>query len=153
MRYPCPILDYSLHEYCNNGHDMLLIKLLLLVPPEPLTATVRSFGINRAGLSYSLSCIVSKVVDGLRLINSPIATWSIGGEAISNSDNVSVSNGMNNGTTTLHFNPLKTSYHGRYICNGTLTSPALDTPLMSSTLEVLRVQSKHTYNMHCLVCV
>lgn len=86
-----------------------------------------------------------KTVDSL--INSPIATWSIGGDPISNSGNISVSTSTNDGTTvtTLHFNPLKTSHHGRYICNGTLTSPALDTPLMVSTVKVLHVQSKHSY--------
>ena len=113
-----------------------------LVPPEPFTVTVRSSGIIRAGLTYNLTCIVSKAIDGL--INFPIATWSTGGDAISNGDNISVSNSVNNGTTTLHFNPLKTSHHGRYICNGTLNSPALDTLLMSSTVEVLHMQSKHS---------
>lgn len=102
---------------------------------------------------YNLTCTVLKAVDGL--INSPIAIWSTWGEIISNSDNISVSSSMNNATTTLHFNPLKTLHQGRYNCNGTLTSPALDTPLMSSTMEILHVQSKHSYasltDIHLLI--
>ena len=99
-----------------------------------------SLGIARAGMIYNLTCSVSNAVDGLA--NSPIATWTTGGVTIYNSNNISVSNNMNNSTSTLTFNPLKTSHHGRYSCNGTLTSPALDTPVMYSTVEELRVQSK-----------
>ena len=73
-----------------------------LVPLEPFTVTVKSSGIIRAGLIYNLACIVSKAIDGL--INFPIATGSTGGDAVSNDDNISVSNNMNNGTATLHFN-------------------------------------------------
>ena len=114
----------------------------LLVPPTALAASVSRSGTARAGMTYNLTCTVSKTVDGL--INSPTATWTAWGEEVTNGDGIAVST-MTNDTasiSTLTFDPLRTSHNGIYSCVGTLTSPALDTPLMPSTVETLSVQSE-----------
>ena len=95
---------------------------------------------------YSLTCNVSKTVGGL--INSPTVTWTTGGEdggvAVTNGNGITVSNTIFNETpaSTLTFDLLKTSHNGRYSCDGTLTSPALETELMRSTVETFFVQSE-----------
>ena len=91
---------------------------------------------------YNLTCNVSKTVDGLT--NSSTATWTTGGVAVSNRNGITVST-MSTETaavTTLTFDPLRTSHDGRYSCNGTLTSPALQAPLMPFTVIEHRVQSR-----------
>ena len=100
-----------------------------------------SSGIPRAGMVYNLTCTVSKTVDGL--INSPTSTWTAGGVTISSGNGITVSD-VSIGTATLStltFDPLKTSHHGNYWCNGTLISPALNFPLIQSTMEAVSVQS------------
>ena len=113
----------------------------LLVPTTVVTASVSSSGITRAGMIYNLTCTVSKTGGGL--INSPTVTWTTGGVAVTNGDGITVSTMTINETaiSTLTFDPLRTSHDDRYSCDGTLTSPALETELMSSTVEILRVQS------------
>ena len=91
---------------------------------------------------YNLTCTVSKTVGGLT--NSPTATWTSGGVALSNGNDITVSRTTDDisATSMLTFNPLRTSHEARYICEGILTSPALDTLLMPTAMEDLRVQSK-----------
>ena len=85
---------------------------------------------------------MSKTVDGL--INSPTATWTAGGEAVTNGNGITLSTMAINETAVsiLTFDLLRTSHNGRYSCNGTLTSPALETELVRSTVETLFVQSE-----------
>ena len=102
-------------------------------------------------MMYSLNCTVSKTVAGL--INSPTATWTIGGVAVANGNDVTVSSTTDDmsTTSTLTFDPLRTSHEGIYTCSGTLTSPALDTLLMTAVVENNRVQSKAiVYNSQIL---
>ena len=99
-------------------------------------------GTARAGMVYSLTCTVSKIVDGL--INSPTATWTTGGEAVTSGNGITVSTMTINETavSTLIFDLLRTSHDGSYSCDGTLTSPALETELMRSTVKTLFIQSE-----------
>ena len=105
-------------------------------------ANVTSSGTPRAGMVYNLTCNVSKTISGLA--NSPTATWTIGGVAVSSGNDVIISDSTDDRSalSTLTFGPLRTSHEGSYTCEGTLTSPALDMPLTPSTVEPLRVQSK-----------
>ena len=116
----------------------------ITVPHDAITATVSSSGTARAGMVYSLICTVSKTVGGL--INSPTATWTTGGVAVSNGNGITLSNTTDDmtATSTLTFDPLRTSHEGRFVCGGTLTSPALDTVLMPSTTRDLEIKSKAT---------
>ena len=93
-------------------------------------------------MDYSLICAVSKTVNGLN--NSPTATWTTGGVAISNGNGVTATTTANSKSTisTLIFNPLRTSHSKQYGCDGMLTSPALDEPLVPSMTVELGVQSK-----------
>lgn len=111
------------------------------VPPTAITATVSRSGIPRAGMIYSLTCSVTKIRG---LINSPNATWTIGGVAIM-SENVITTSVVSTGTaafSTLTFDPLRISHGGiLFECCGSLISPALEKPLTSSTFETVVVQS------------
>ena len=92
---------------------------------------------------YELTCTVSKTVDGL--INSPTATWTTaGGVAVSNGIGITVFTmaASEIAISILTFDPLRTSHEGIYRCDGTLTSPALNTPLMPSTWVIHEVQSE-----------
>ena len=76
------------------------------------------------------------------LTNSPIATWSTGGGAISNATGITVSTNYSEVTlSTLTFDPLRTSHSGQYRCDGILISQALDEPLRPSRMVELRVKS------------
>ena len=92
---------------------------------------------------YNLTCTVSKV-DGL--INSPTAAWTSGsgGMAVSNGNSITVSTYSDGTTTTstLTFDPLRTSHNGAYMCIGSLNTPALQMPLTTSAVEEHRVQSR-----------
>lgn len=117
----------------------------LPVPPTVLTASVRSSGTPRTGMIYNMTCMVSKTMNGL--INSPTVTWTTGhgGVAVSNRNGITVSTTMvtsDTVTSTLTFDPLKTSHNGGYSCGGTLISPALGEPLAPSVMVTLTVQSK-----------
>ena len=113
-----------------------------------LTASVSRSGTARAGMVYNLTCTVSKV-DGL--INSPTATWTTGsgGVAVSNGNGVTVSTYSDGATatSTLTFDPLRTSHNGAYMCIGSLNSPALQMPLVTSAVENHAVQSNNAINV------
>ena len=111
------------------------------VPPTAITATVSRSGIPRAGTIYNLTCTVTKQQEGL--INSPNATWTIGGVAVMSGNGITTSVVSTNTATlsTLIFDPLRSSHNGRYGCCGTLVSPAQDTPLTSLIFETVFVQS------------
>ena len=112
------------------------------MPPEVVAANVSRSGTGRAGMVYNLTCTVSKTVGGLA--NSPTATWTIGGMAVFSGNGIIISGSTDDRSamSTLTFELLRTSHEGIYICNGALTSPALDMPLTPSITEPLRVQSK-----------
>ena len=127
-----------------------MYAILSIVPPDAVTATVSNSSVTAtAGMVYSLICNVSKTVSGL--IDSPTATWTTGGVAVTNGSGITVINTIGDTTVTssLTFDPLRTSHEGSFVCNGTLTSPALDTALMSSATENLEIQSKDV----SIVCV
>ena len=111
-----------------------------------------SSGAARAGMVYNLTCNVSKIVTGL--INSTTVMWTTEGEAVTNGNGITISTISTSETaiSTLTFDPLRTSHNGRYSCDGTLTSRALDEALMPSTMAELNVQSKSCIQA-CLVYI
>ena len=91
---------------------------------------------------YSLTCTVSKISG---FVNSPTATWTTGGMTVSNGNDISVSStssDTSSSSSTLTFDPLRTSHGNIYSCDGSLNSPALEEPLITSTTETHIVQSK-----------
>ena len=116
---------------------------IVSVPLNVITATVSRSGIARAGMIYNLTCNVSKIVDGL--INSPTATWTTaGGVTVSNGNDITVLTMVNDefSSSTLIFDPLRTSHEDNYNCGGTLTSPALEIALTSSSPGKVSVESE-----------
>ena len=113
----------------------------LLVPTTVVTASVSRSGIARAGMICNLTCTVSKTGGGL--INSPTTTRTdvSTGMAVNNGSGITVFTTTTDtaNISTLTFDPLRTSHVNTYTCDGTLTSPALDTPLMPSTVETVHV--------------
>ena len=99
-------------------------------------------GAARAGMIFNLTCTVFKTVDGL--INSPTATWTTGGVAVSNGTNIAVLTMVVNAyaVSTLTFDPLRASHQGNYRCGGSLASPALGMERTDFTSEQLSVQSE-----------
>ena len=120
----------------------ILYFSFLSVPPDAVTATVSSSGTATAGMVYSLTCNVSKTVGGLT--DSPTAMWTTGGVAVTNGNGITVTGttGDTTVTSTLTFDPLRTSHEGSFVCSGTLSSSALDTLLMPSATENLEIKSK-----------
>ena len=112
------------------------------VPPTAITTAVSRSGIPRAGTIYNLTCSVTKMICGL--INSPNATWTIGGVAVMSENGITTSV-VSSGTaafSTLTFDPLRISHGGiLFECCGSLISPALEQPLTPSTFETVVVQS------------
>ena len=81
-------------------------------------------------MDYTLRCEVTRLVSGLT--NTPTAVWE------TNSAEEIVSGGD---ILDLPFTNLRTSDGGRYVCKGSLTSPALADPQEETDSAVLIVQS------------
>ena len=126
----------------NSFVSVCIFLSFFSVPSDVITTTVSSSGRATAGMVYSLTCTVSKIVGGLT--DSPTATWTTGGVAVTNGNGIAVTGTIGDTivTSTLTFDLLRTSHEGSFVCSGTLTSPALDTALMPSTTEELEIQSK-----------
>ena len=122
----------------------MYLSIIPSVPSDAVTASVSRSGTARAGMIYSLTCTVSKISG---FVNSPTATWTTGGVAVYNGNDITVSSTTNDtsSSSTLTFDPLRTSHEGIYMCLGSLNSPARDEPLITSTPENQRVQSKPIY--------
>ena len=91
---------------------------------------------------YSLTCTVSKIVDGL--MNLPTVSWTDDeGQTVANGSDITVSTTIDDSASmsVLTFGPLRTSRGGYYGCGGSLESPALTMPVTSSVQEQLNVQS------------
>ena len=91
------------------------------------------------GHSLTIRCIVTETVDGLS--TKPVLQW------LNHNGSDIVSGGGPNfqstlTTLTMMFSALRTSNAGRYICRGSLTSPALFTPLVKTKDHNISVQSK-----------
>ena len=120
--------------------QFMYLSIILSVPSDAVTSSVSRSGTARAGMIYSLTCTVSKISG---FVNSPIATWTTGGVAVSNGNDITVSSTTSgtSSSSTLTFDPLRTSGEGIYSCDGYLNSPAQEEPLITSTVENNEVQS------------
>ena len=83
------------------------------------------------GESYSVGCIASKNVNGLK--NSPVIQWfDPNGNNITDGEGITLT--MESLSLLASFDSLRTSHAGRYICQASLSSPALSTPLVKTAL-------------------
>ena len=100
------------------------------------------------GSSYSFACLATKILSGLA--NVPSAEWvGPNGSAISQGDGLTlvpftdtVSSEVIVQTAALH-----TSHAGLYTCRGSLSSPALTSPLVQETHFNITLQSMKS---HCI---
>ena len=117
------------------------------VPHDAIEVSIITTGQVIAGQNYSMTCNVTKRVDGLT--NSPLtAVWTVEEVPVIEGNNIQLVTEIQNlsTTSTILFTPLTTSnalLQG-YMCHGRLTSPALSTPLVYSVVHNLTVQSKMT---------
>ena len=125
---------------------LLTCLLSFAVPNTAISISTKSVSAPSLGKSLSIRCLVSKTVDGLSA--SPILQWlnDNGGDIVSG-DGVTL-DGPNFQSTlttlTLMFSALHTSHAGRYVCRGSLSSPALFSPLVKTEDYNISVQSEHT---------
>ena len=132
---------------------LLLTGLLsFAVPNTAISISTKSVSAPRLGQSLSIRCLVSKTVDGLSA--RPVLQWvKDNGDDIVGGDGV-ILDGPNFQSTlttlTLMFSPLHTSHAGRYICQTSLTSPALFSPLVKTEDYNISVQSEVTLNTNSI---
>ncbi len=106
-----------------------------------------------AGEEYTLLCLASKTVSGLS--NTPSLQWlDEDGSPVSNGGPVTVgeATAQSSGVSlSLTFSSLHVSHGGRYTCQASLSSPALETSLVKSTTSDVTLQSMCCSREDCLV--
>ena len=113
------------------------MHVIFLFDSVPAAETVLDLNIveirntSIAGESNSIICIASKSISGLK--HPPLAAW------VENQTEIIEQHESN---ATLTFNKLNTSHGKVYICRGSLSSPALSTPLILTRNHSLIVKSK-----------
>ena len=114
-------------------HDTVLIFFIPVPAAEMVLelniVPMRNTGI--AGESISFMCTVTKIISGLE--HQPLAVW------VENETEITEQGESN---ATLTFDKLNTSDGKVYTCQGTISSPALPTPLVVMENHSLIVQSK-----------
>ena len=115
-----------------------------VVPNTAIFISVTAVSTPSLGQSLTIHCIVTKTVDGLSA--RPVLQWqNHNGSDIVSGGGV-ILDGPNSQSTlttlTMMFSVLHTSHAGRYVCRGSLTSPALFSPLVKAKDHNISVQSK-----------
>ena len=101
------------------------------VPPGAIYTEITETAAPEIGKSYKLVCSAFRSVSGLT--NQPTAQWyDSSGQVINQTE----------GTSMLTFDLLKTSHAGSYRCEGSVTSPALEQPLVTNSTWNITVRSK-----------
>ena len=114
------------------------------MPSTAITISTSAESAPSLGQSLTIHCIVTETVDGLSA--RPVLQWQNhngsdivgGGGVILDGPNSQ----LNLTTLTLMFSTLRTSHAGRHICRGSLTSPALFSPLVKTEDYNISVQSE-----------
>ena len=131
--------------YFDVNHNMFVcLFCCFLVPNTAISISTSAEAAPSLDQSLTIHCIVTKTVDGLSA--RPVLQWqSHNGSDIVSGGGV-ILDGPNSQSTlttlTLTFSALHTSHAGRYICRGSLTSPALFSPLVKTEDYNISVQSE-----------
>ena len=117
---------------------------MCVVPNTAIFISATAVSAPSLGRSLTIHCIVTETVDGLSA--RPVLQWqNHNGSDIVSGGGV-ILDGPNSQSTlttlTLTFSALHTSHAGRYICRGSLTSPALFSPLVKTKDHNISVQSE-----------
>ena len=145
---------FNIH-FCTCDHFMcttvvsiifyiLIVFFACAVPNTAIFISTTAVSTPSLGQSLSIRCIVTETVDGLSA--RPVLQWlNHNGSDIVSGGGV-ILDGPNSQSTlttlTLMFSALRTSHAGRYICQGSLTSPTLFSPLVKAKDHNISVQSK-----------
>ncbi len=112
--------------------------------PEPaLNLTTEVSGEAIAGQTYSLTCIVTELIDGLT--DSPAVGWLNDTGTVMD---LSVADSGTSASQRIMFNPLQTSHAGEHTCRATLDSPAVE----GGTITMVAVQSVTVESEQTSVC-
>ena len=113
--------------------------------------SISSIGPSVAGYNYTLTCTVT-VTEGM--LATPNIWWTnADNQLISSSGDIILHDPLTAGLATnltLYFDPIRTMDGGTYICMASVSSPALATPLNSSSTHVISVLLSKCYT-HCRV--
>ncbi len=105
---------------------------------------VSQSGSTVAGSEFTWTCSVFKTTSGFT--NMPNAVWLLAGSNVPvlSGDGITITTTRSNSIATaiLNFNPLRTSHGARYVCRGTLMSPAQDEQIQTMKEIDLNVQRK-----------
>ena len=122
----------------------LQLYLLFAVPNTAIVVSTIEDSAPSLGQIVKIRCVISEAVSGLS--SRPVAQW-----LNSDGSNIVIGNGVSlDGpssqpsltTLTLVFNTLRTSHAGTYVCQGSLSSPALFSPLVKAEEYDIIVQSE-----------
>ena len=109
------------------------------MPQSALSLSVRIMQTSMIGEFYSVRCIASKNANGL--MNSPvIQSFDPSGNTITDSAGVTLT--MESSSLLLSLESVHTSHAGKYLCQASLSSPALSTPLIETEDFIITVQSE-----------
>ena len=131
-----------------NKHTLQLPVTIILfsVPPGALEVIALSDDVaSILGQSYSMDCTGHKTVSGL--VNQPSPQWfTPSGTLLSSSSDVQLQGPRNVGLSSSElvalFPTLRTSHAGNYTCQASLSSSALTSPIVKTTIFTVTVQSK-----------
>ncbi len=108
------------------------------VPVPAFNLTTEVSGVPTAGQTYSLTCNVTEIIDGLtgspavEWLSSPVAVMDLGADVSGTS-----------ASQRITFNPLLTSHGREYTCRATLDSPAVEGGNITATdTQTVIVESK-----------
>lgn len=116
------------------------------MPNTALIITANAVSAPSLGQSLRIHCLVSEAVSGLS--TRPVLQWlNNDGSDIVVGNGISLDGPNSQSTLTtlaLMFSALRTSHAGRYMCRGSLTSPALSSPLVETADYNVSIQSELT---------
>ena len=128
--------------------NIYLVSFLRAVPNTAIVISIIEVSAPTLGQIVRIRCVISEGVSGLS--TRPVPQWfNNDGSNVVIGDGVSLdgpSSGSSLTTLTLIFNTLHTSHAGRYICRGSLSSPALFSPLVKTEDYNISLQSEVTLN-------
>ena len=123
------------------GYRLLRYAIIpLIVPASSITVSTSYEGTAIVGGTYSISCAVTKPA---ALLSAPDITWiSPSGSEISGQINTTQIGNTTVTSVTVQFNPLLLSHSGLYMCDVSISSPALSAPLNFTSTAQVSIQSK-----------
>ena len=129
---------------------MSVLVFLCAVPNTAISISTSALNTPILGQNHSVDCVVSETVRGLSAKPVPLWLNHDGNELITteneiNLDGPSYQSTLRLTTLSLTFDSLHTSHAGRYICQASLSSPALFSPLVKTQDYNISLQSEQYF--------